>query len=59
MKAGILTDGWGMDILLEVARRKLRTRVSIMTAYFSTETAQDNFRLNLSITSLIQQEMEI
>ena len=34
------------DILQEVTRKKLKTRVSIMTAYPSTETAQDSFRLH-------------
>jgi len=41
----VLDDGCGIDILEEVARRKLKTRVIIMTAYPSTETAQDSFRL--------------
>jgi len=31
-------------ILEEATRRKLKTRVIIMTAYSSTETAQDSFR---------------
>ena len=39
-------EGWGIDILPEVTRRKLKTRVIIMTAYPSTETAQDSFRLH-------------
>jgi DNA-binding NtrC family response regulator len=42
----VLDDGWGIGILQEVRRRKLKTRVSIMTAYPSTETAQDGFRLH-------------
>jgi two-component system response regulator HydG len=41
-----LEDGWGPDILLEVMRRNLKTRVIIMTAYPSTETAQDCFRMH-------------
>jgi DNA-binding NtrC family response regulator len=32
--------------LQEVMRRKLKTRVSIMAAYPSTETAQESFRLH-------------
>lgn len=42
----VLDDGWGIDILQEVTRRRLKTRVIIMTAYPSTETAQDSFRLH-------------
>ena len=42
----VLDDGCGMDILEEVMRRNLKTRVSIMTAYPSTETAQDSFRMH-------------
>jgi len=41
-----LEDGWGIDILREVMQRDLKTRVIIMTAYPSTETAQDSFRLH-------------
>ena len=41
----IFDDGWGIDILLEVMRRNLKTRVIIMTAYPSTETAQDSLRM--------------
>lgn len=33
-----LGDGWGLDILHEVARRDLATRVIIMTAYPTNET---------------------
>lgn len=33
-----LGDGWGLDILHEVARRGLATRVIIMTAYPTNET---------------------
>ncbi len=42
----ILDDGCGMDILQEVMRRNLKTRISIMTAYPSTQTAQDSFRMH-------------
>jgi two-component system, NtrC family, response regulator HydG len=41
----VLGDGWGTDILREVMERNLKTRVIIMTAYPSTETAQDSFRM--------------
>ena len=41
-----LEDGWGIDILREVVQRNLKTRVIIMTAYPSTETAQNSFRLH-------------
>jgi two-component system response regulator HydG len=41
-----LEDGWGMDILREVRQRNLQTRVIIMTAYPSAETAQDSFRMH-------------
>jgi DNA-binding NtrC family response regulator len=41
-----LEDGWGIDILQEVMRRNLKTRVIIMTAYPSTQTAQDSFHMN-------------
>ena len=33
-----LPDGWGIDIINEVARKKLMTRVIIMTAYPCNET---------------------
>lgn len=33
-----LGDGWGIDILQEVAQRGLATRVIIMTAYPTSET---------------------
>jgi DNA-binding NtrC family response regulator len=42
----VLGDGWGLDILQEVSRRNLKTRVIIMTAYPSEETAQDSFRMH-------------
>ena len=41
-----LDDGWGMDILREVRQRNLKTRVIMMTAYPSTETARDSFRMH-------------
>ncbi|NLI34887.1 MAG: response regulator [Deltaproteobacteria bacterium] len=41
-----LGDGWGIDILREVMRRNLKTRVIIMTAYPSAETLQDSFRMH-------------
>jgi two-component system, NtrC family, response regulator HydG len=41
-----LEDGWGIDILREVMQRNLETRVIIMTAYPSTQTAQDSFRMH-------------
>jgi DNA-binding NtrC family response regulator len=42
----ILDDGWGIDILQEVMWRNLKTSVIIMTAYPSTETTQDSFRMH-------------
>ena len=41
-----LNDGWGIDILREVDQRNLKTRVIIMSACPSAETAQDSFRLH-------------
>ncbi|OIQ03155.1 MAG: hypothetical protein AUK55_00305 [Syntrophobacteraceae bacterium CG2_30_61_12] len=41
-----LEDGWGVDILREVMQRDLKTRVIVMTAYPSTEAAQESFRLH-------------
>jgi DNA-binding NtrC family response regulator len=41
-----LEDGWGIDILREVMQRDLKTRVIIMTAYPSTETAQEGVRMH-------------
>jgi DNA-binding NtrC family response regulator len=32
-----LEDGWGIDILEEVVRRNIKTRVIVMTAYPATE----------------------
>jgi two-component system, NtrC family, response regulator HydG len=42
----ILDDGWGIDILREVMQRNLKTKVIIMTAYPSKETAQDSLRMH-------------
>ena len=45
--AGIfLEDGWGLDILRDVEQRSQKTRVIIMTAYPSSETAQESFRMD-------------
>ena len=41
-----LEDGWGIDILREVMQRNLKTRVIIMTAYPSSETAQESLRMH-------------
>ena len=41
-----LDDGWGIDILREVMQRNLKSRVIMMTAYPSNETAQDSFRMH-------------
>jgi len=41
----ILDDGWGIDILQEVMRRNLKTRVIIMTAYPTTETINASFSM--------------
>jgi CheY-like chemotaxis protein len=41
-----LKDGWGIDILREVMQRNLKTRVIMMTAYPSTETADASFGMN-------------
>ncbi|MBF0496492.1 MAG: response regulator [Deltaproteobacteria bacterium] len=42
----ILDDGWGTDILQEVIRRNLKTRVIIMTAYPTEKTVNASFRLH-------------
>jgi len=42
----ILGDGFGINILKEVLRRILKTRVIIMTAYPTTETLQLSSRLH-------------
>ena len=41
-----LEDGWGIDILREVMQKNLKTRVIMMTAYPSIETAQDSLRMH-------------
>ncbi|MFZ0928003.1 MAG: response regulator [Syntrophobacteraceae bacterium] len=41
----VLDDGWGIDILQEVMRRNLKTRVIIMTAYPTTETIKASFSM--------------
>ena len=41
----ILEDGCGMDILREVMKRNLKTRVIIMTAYPTTETEDASRRM--------------
>jgi len=41
-----LGDGWGIDILQNVIERGLKTRVIMMTAYPSSETAQESFRMH-------------
>ena len=41
----ILDDGWGIDILQEVIRRNLKTRVIIMTAYPTEETIKASFSM--------------
>jgi DNA-binding NtrC family response regulator len=41
----VLNDRWGIDILQEVMRRNLKTRVIIMTAYPTTETIDASFRM--------------
>jgi DNA-binding NtrC family response regulator len=46
MKGNMLIDGVGIDILQEVTRTRLESRVIIMMAYPSAETAQDSFRLH-------------
>lgn len=42
----VLNDGWGIEILQEVVRRNLKTRVIIMTAYPSTETLKASFSMH-------------
>ncbi len=56
----ILGDGFGIDILEEVLRRILKTRVIIMTAYPTTATVQLSSRLHAAdylIKPLRQQEL--
>ncbi len=42
----ILDDGWGIDILQEVIRRNLKTRVIVMTAYPTAETIKASFSMH-------------
>jgi DNA-binding NtrC family response regulator len=42
----VLDDGWGIDILPEVARRNLKTRVIVMTAYPAAETIKASFSMH-------------
>lgn len=41
-----LQDGWGIDILQEVLRRNIKTRVIIMTAYPAIETMEACFNMH-------------
>jgi DNA-binding NtrC family response regulator len=41
-----LGDGWGIDILQEVMEKGCKTQVIIITAYPSSETAQDSIRMH-------------
>ncbi len=43
-----LGDGWGIDILHEVAQRGLATRVIIMTAYPTSETRAESLSQHAS-----------
>ncbi len=53
-----LEDGWGIDILEEVARREIKTRVIIMTAYPSAETITVSSRMQAAdyLTKPLRQE---
>jgi len=42
----ILDDGWGIDILHEVVRRNLKTRVIVMTAYPTSATVEASFGMH-------------
>ena len=46
-----LHDGWGLDILYEVERRNIRTRVIIMTAYPTNQTIKMSFDIMQKIIS--------
>jgi len=55
-----LQDGCGIDILQEVALRKIKTRVIIMTAYPAIETIAASFDMHASdylIKPLRQEEL--
>ena len=41
----ILEDGYGIDMLQEVLKRHIKTRVIIMTAYPTTATVRNSFHL--------------
>ena len=41
----VLKDGWGIEILQEVVRRNLKTRVIIITAYPSAETLKSSLSM--------------
>ena len=43
-----LPDGWGIDILNEVAQRNLTTRVIIITAYPSNEIIKKSFGIEVT-----------
>ena len=43
-----LPDGWGIDILNEVAQRNLTTRVIIITAYPCNEIIRKSFSIELT-----------
>ena len=55
----ILDDGWGIDILQEVTRRNLKTRVIIMTAYPTAETVKASFDMQAIdyLTKPLRQEV--
>lgn len=55
-----LQDGWGIDILQEVLRRNIKTRVIIMTAYPAIETMTASFDMHASdylVKPLRQEEL--
>lgn len=41
----VLDDGWGIDILQEVMKRKIKTRVIIITAYPTLQMTMAGFRI--------------
>jgi DNA-binding NtrC family response regulator len=55
----ILDDGWRIDILQEVTRRNLKTRVIIMTAYPTAETVKASFDMQAVdyLTKPLRQEV--
>lgn len=44
----ILPDGWGIDLLQQVLRKNIKTRVIIMTAYPTIETIEASFNMHAS-----------